>query len=145
MDFRTDRSRYPTHRAQVKAARDHVRRVALSWGLDDSLVEALTLMASELATNAVLHSRTRGRQFGVTLTLSPDCVRLAVRDAGSRPPVLRAPACDEPSGRGLVLVDALSDRWSTIWEIVGKTVYAEIRIAPARGHERGNGVVHVQR
>ncbi|MDQ0907775.1 serine/threonine-protein kinase RsbW [Streptomyces canus] len=125
--FRTDRTRYPTHRAHVKSARDRVRRVAFEWDLEESVITDLALIASELFTNAVLHAHpARGREIGVTLVLSPGCVRLEVRDAGNALPTAREPSDDDPTGRGLLLVGTLADRWDVITQVVGKTVFAEI-------------------
>ncbi|MFG2412574.1 ATP-binding protein [Streptomyces goshikiensis] len=130
--FRTDRARYPMHRAHVKSARNRVRQVAMEWGLALSVVADLALLASELVTNALLHSHpARGREFGVTLVLSPDCVRLEVRDAGSGVPEMRGATGEDQTGRGLLLVGALSDRWGHITQVVGKTVYAEIDLKQA--------------
>lgn len=142
-DFRTDRTRYPTHPAHVKSARDRVSAVAREWGLKASMIESLCLIASELVTNAMLHAGApRGREIGVTLVLSPDCVRLEVRDAGDTLPAVREPSNDDQHGRGLVMVGLLADRWNVITQVVGKTVFAEIDF-PASTQAKVNGVAHV--
>lgn len=141
-DFRTDRTRYPTHSAYVKSARDRVRRVAREWGLAESVVSDLALLASELATNAVLHViPSSAREFGVTLRLTPEVVRLEVRDSGNGVPTTREPSDDEQNGRGLVLVGFLADRWDVITQVVGKTVFAEIDLKKTSPAEC-KGVVH---
>ena len=141
-DFRTDRTRYPTHPAHVKSVRDRVRRVAREWGLKASMIDALCLIASELVTNSMLHAGApRGREIGVTLVLSPDCVRLEVRDAGDSLPAVREPSNDDQHGRGLIMVGLLADRWNVITQVVGKTVFAEIDL-PASTPAKVNGVVH---
>jgi anti-sigma regulatory factor (Ser/Thr protein kinase) len=74
------------------------------------LVDDVRLVASELATNAVVHART---DFTVILEGRKNSVLLTVRDgsliapAPSRqaPPVLRI------SGRGLFIVNTLSQTW----------------------------------
>jgi anti-sigma regulatory factor (Ser/Thr protein kinase) len=142
-DFRTDRTRYPTHSAYVKSARDRVRRVAREWGLAESVITDLVTLVSELATNAVLHvTPGNAREFGVTLRLSPECVRLEVRDTGNGVPVPREPSEDEPNGRGLLLVEFLADRWDVITQVVGKTVFAEIDLKQSTP-ARCTGVAHV--
>lgn len=126
-DFRTDRARYPAHRAHVKSARDRVRRVAFEWELPIPLISDLTLITSELFTNALLHAHPPvGREIGVTLVLTPECVRLEVRDAGGSLPAVQTPSDDDQAGRGLLLVAVLADRWDVITQVVGKTVFAEI-------------------
>jgi hypothetical protein len=73
------------------------------------------LLASELATNAVRHSATgRGGSFTVAISHAPGRVRITVTDDGSDTrPVLPAgaPGPLACSGRGLLLVDALSGGW----------------------------------
>ncbi|WP_063746255.1 ATP-binding protein [Streptomyces prunicolor] len=137
--FESDRSRYPTHSAYVKAARDHVRRVATSWGLVDSVVSDLALLASELATNVVLHvGQSNGQEFGVMLHLSPDNVRLEVRDTGPGMVSVQDPSADETTGRGLLMVDALADRWGIVTQVLGKIVFAEIcLVKPSPPNRKG--------
>ncbi|MEU5197272.1 ATP-binding protein [Streptomyces scabiei] len=126
-DFKTARSRYPTNTAYVRTARDRVRRVALDWGLTESVTDDLALLTSELVTNAVIHvGSATGREIGVTLRLSPECVRLEVRDSGATLPTPREPDQEDQNGRGLLLVGMLADRWDVITQVVGKTVFAEI-------------------
>ncbi|WP_328937692.1 ATP-binding protein [Streptomyces tauricus] len=111
----------------MKPARDRVQSVAREWGLTESVVSDLALLASELVTNAVIHvGSSAGREIGVTLRLSPECIRLEVRDSGYALPTPREPTNAEQSGRGLILVKALADRWDVITQVVGKTVFAEI-------------------
>ena len=72
------------------------------------------LLTSELATNAVQHSATgRGGAFVVAICHAPGRVRVTVADGGSATHPAVAPAADELacSGRGLLLVDVLADRW----------------------------------
>ena len=73
--------------------------------LDDAL-----LLTSELVTNAVRHGRP-----AVTLAvqLEPSALIVVVTDTGPELPPLvpRTPHPDSPTGRGLVIVDALATRW----------------------------------
>ncbi|MFJ3308570.1 ATP-binding protein [Streptomyces sp. NPDC086549] len=93
---------------------------------------AAALVVGELAANAVQHGRVPGRDFGLRLALDEvsGLVRIEVADADAttRPPV--APPSSDPdaeSGRGLLLVDILAERWgSTPRHPVGKTVWAEV-------------------
>lgn len=78
-----------------------------------------------------------GRDFALRLALTADVLRIEVSDtrAERRPPEpgeVRTPAPLAESGRGLVLVEALADRWTVLdREAVGKTVRAE-RDLPGR-------------
>ncbi|MDG9704417.1 anti-sigma regulatory factor [Streptomyces sp. DH37] len=95
-------------------------------------------ITAELAGNAVLHGRVPGRDFrlGLRVTGNGDGVtlRIEVSDArGDRcPAVPRPPApVEAESGRGLLLVEALADRWGVeTWPPPRKTVWAELTLLP---------------
>ncbi|HEX5615618.1 MAG TPA: ATP-binding protein [Acidimicrobiia bacterium] len=70
--------------------------------------ESITLMVSELASNAIRHART---PFTVSVERTGDVVKVEVTDSGSGDPVRRSPDPSEPAGRGLRIVDALADEW----------------------------------
>lgn len=103
----------------------------IPYGSDSS--DAASVIVAELAANAVTHGRVPGRDFELQLSLVTGALRIEVTDtqAERRPPApgdVRPPArpLDE-SGRGLVLVDALADRWDVLdRDPPGKTVRAEI-------------------
>jgi serine/threonine-protein kinase RsbW len=72
------------------------------------------LLTSELATNAVQHSATgHGGTFIVAISHAPGRVRVTVTDGGSATFPAVAVAAEElvTSGRGLLLVDCLAERW----------------------------------
>jgi anti-sigma regulatory factor (Ser/Thr protein kinase) len=74
----------------------------------------VVLLTSELATNAVQHSATgRGGAFVVAISHGPGRVKVTVTDGGSATRPVIAPEALElaVSGRGLLLVDVLADRW----------------------------------
>jgi len=78
------------------------------------------LLTSELATNAVQHSATgRGGAFVVAISHAPGRVRVTVTDGGSATRPIVAPEPEElaVSGRGLLLVDVLADRWGYASEL----------------------------
>lgn len=77
-------------------------------------VDVAELLASELVTNSVLHSRAGlpGRTFMVRITTNPGrWVRVEVSDAGPLPAPGRPDAGDElaESGRGCLIVHELAD------------------------------------
>lgn len=89
-------------------------------------------VVAELAANAALHARLPGRSFRLTLALdrgpSP-MLRIAVSDPRpERLPVASpVPAADAESGRGLLIVAALADRWGVDVTLSPlKTVWAEL-------------------
>lgn len=102
------------------------------WGhpYDGPVNEAVTLIAAELASNAVRHGHVPGRDFHIRLIESGGTLRLEVCDTRTeRLPEVRVP-CGE-SGRGLLLVDALADKWGVTPREPGKSVWAEVHVSPA--------------
>jgi anti-sigma regulatory factor (Ser/Thr protein kinase) len=89
-----------------------------------SVRNAVALMVSELAANALRHART---EFCVRVAVQRSVIRIeVVDDGGGRP--RRKPL--EPlgdSGRGLHIVDLLSDDWGTVYREDGKTVWFQVR------------------
>jgi anti-sigma regulatory factor (Ser/Thr protein kinase) len=83
-------------------------------------IDAVELMVSELATNSVKHAHS---DFKVAIDDSGGEIRVEVRDTGRGQPALRFPAPTEPSGRGLLIVEALSHAWGTVDAPHGKTVW----------------------
>ena len=110
--------------ASSRDARQVVARLLEQVGLDD-LVTSVSLVVSELATNAVLHARTA---FRVRLTISRDVARIEVEDSAGGRPVMRHFSNRATSGRGLRLVDGLSRAWGVKpgKSGRGKVVWAEI-------------------
>lgn len=105
-----------------------------SWGVPHTatVCDAAAIVA-ELAANAVTHGRVPGRDFELRLSLLCGAVRIEVSDARGkrRPPgpeqVGGRSAPEGESGRGLLLVDELADRWAVLDRVpVGKTVRAEL-------------------
>ena len=95
----------------VPCARLHTRHVLWEWGLA-GLAEDTELVVSEMITNGVQASRAM-TQAAVRLWLLSDRARVVILawDASPLPPVPADPRADAENGRGLLLVDAISERW----------------------------------
>ncbi|WP_341720244.1 SpoIIE family protein phosphatase [Micromonospora sp. FIMYZ51] len=94
------------------------------WGVAESVIGAAVLCTSELTTNALLHAGTAAR---VEIDLSPERLLVSVADSGSRGTVTRAHTDTLSSrGRGLGLIEELSDAWGTDPTVRGSTVWFEI-------------------
>jgi anti-sigma regulatory factor (Ser/Thr protein kinase) len=118
-------------------ARLHARAVLTEWGLAD-LAEAAELIVSELVTNAVRASTGKdgkpkydGASMPVVvLRMASDRIRLLIEvwDAIPGAPAAAHPGPEDEGGRGLMLVEAMCDRWR--WQTVpnwpGKVVWAEL-------------------
>jgi len=121
----------------VAAARQFVREILRDHSSET--VSATELMVSELATNCVRHAHT---DFELTID-SQDQIRVAVRDMNQSRPIPRSPTPKEPSGRGLRIVEAMSDTWGIIPSSTGKTVWFKLnRTAP---HETPAAVISYRR
>ncbi|WP_037852254.1 ATP-binding protein, partial [Streptomyces sp. NRRL S-340] len=113
-----------------------VRRLAAdrlrAWGVAGTPCETARHVVAEPTANAAAHGRLPGRGFRLTLYVVGRTLRVEVTDTrGDRQPVLsepdRAPVAE--SGRGLLLVDALADRWGVAeGRFPRKTVRAGLRV-----------------
>ncbi|MEU1484776.1 ATP-binding protein [Streptomyces sp. NPDC005752] len=97
--------------ASVSAARRYVARVLTEWGLaeDGDTADAIRLIVSELATNAVQHTFGQSPTFTVDLRLDRDAeFYLGVTDSHPRRPQRLPAAVRQDNGRGLVIIRALA-------------------------------------
>lgn len=88
------------------------------------------LLVSELVTNAVIHA---GTGMTVTVRATGSTLQMVVRDQDPRPMYRPVPGTGSPTaehGRGLLVLDAMADRWGTLPTRDGKAVWAEV-IMPA--------------
>ncbi|MFI6702846.1 ATP-binding protein [Streptomyces sp. NPDC050509] len=108
------------------------------WGLP---LDPGRLLVAELAANAASHGRVAGRDFRLTLRLAGGVLRIEVADTRrERLPVLQRPPVDDESGRGLLLVDVLADRWGVTEGLFPrKTVWAELRCTRPEPVPSGSG------
>ncbi len=110
-----------------RTARKFTRNTLREWGLA-SLADDAEAIVGEFVANAVSHaarSVESGQPLGLRLLRRTGEVMCAVLDPSDIAPVLRRPDRDEEAGRGLQMVDALSDVWG--WSPVtgrGKAVWA---------------------
>ena len=106
----------------VPAARALLRDV-LGGGLLAHRLEDGLLALSELVTNAVLHGRD---PLTVRLVLTEDVLRAEVRDANPVSPSFSMLDQTAVTGRGLLLISAVSDRWGVEPSSAGKVVWFEL-------------------
>jgi anti-sigma regulatory factor (Ser/Thr protein kinase) len=120
-------------------ARAWARQIAWEWRLP-RLADSTELAVSELVTNAVQASRAM-RQAAVRIWLASDGTQVVifVWDASPQPPVLADPGGDAENGRGLLLVEAISQRWGhfacdgggkVVWAVVPGTGVAGMDLGP---------------
>jgi anti-sigma regulatory factor (Ser/Thr protein kinase) len=124
----------PTPRG-ARLARLLAREQLRTWDLPYGTAEAAEHLIAELAANAATHGRLPGRDFLLALQATADVLRIEVTDTrGDNLPCPQLPPSEAVSGRGLVLVEALADRWGVeLGPVPRKTVWAEIDLSPEPG------------
>ncbi|MFG2126979.1 SpoIIE family protein phosphatase [Streptomyces sp. NPDC048751] len=111
----------------LTGARHMIRAAVRTWGLWDRADE-IELAADELITNALMH--TEGAAI-VTLRVLGDTdrrLRVEVEDSSSALPRRREAGESGVSGRGLLLVELLTDEWGVEARGGGKCVWSEFRV-----------------
>jgi anti-sigma regulatory factor (Ser/Thr protein kinase) len=115
----------PTTMQAPAAARAFLRGAGCSTHNARVLDEA-ELLVSELATNAVLHGTP-------PVSVQVECegargLQVSVTDGSSDAPVQREAGPHDGSGRGMLLVDVISDRWGVhTGAREGKAVWFRLR------------------
>jgi serine phosphatase RsbU (regulator of sigma subunit)/anti-sigma regulatory factor (Ser/Thr protein kinase) len=125
----------PAAPGAVQQARAFLR-AELAAHLDDDAAGVAVLLASELVTNAVVHAAS---ELDVLWEADGSCVTVAVRDADTGPLTRRPGSGAElvEGGRGLLIVDQLSQAWGTEHDGGRKTVW--FRLAAARASPDPDG------
>jgi anti-sigma regulatory factor (Ser/Thr protein kinase) len=97
------------------------------WDVPEQVIGSAVLCTSELTTNALLHAGTPAQ---VEIDLNAERLLVSVADTGTRGTVIRTPADGKTSlssrGRGLGLIEELSDSWGTDPSVKGSTVWFEL-------------------
>jgi anti-sigma regulatory factor (Ser/Thr protein kinase) len=91
------------------------------------MAPTLELLVSELATNAIRHAG--GDRFSVEFDANGH-VLVAVCDANTTEPTPRDAAPTDLGGRGLAIVEGLSDVWGARIHRDGKCVWFQLADAP---------------
>jgi anti-sigma regulatory factor (Ser/Thr protein kinase) len=117
----------------VSQAREYARR---KLGDGHPALDDVTLLVSEVVTNAVLHSNSKnGGKVTLAIADCYDFIHVDVVDAGGE----AAPhLCEDmlaEGGRGLMLVDMISQQWNVHEGDAGRTVWFEVKYKP--GSEEG--------
>ncbi len=111
----------------LSEARHMVRAAARAWGAGERADE-VELIADELVTNALLHTEGAAIVTLRVLTGAARRVRLEVEDSSSALPRRREAGESGVSGRGLLLVDRLTDVWGVESRGTGKCVWCEFTV-----------------
>lgn len=124
--------RFQQHVAQndpeaLSSARHMIRAAVRAWGAGERADE-IELVADELMTNALMHTDGGAIVTLRILTGPPRRLRVEVEDRSSALPRRREAGEAGVSGRGLLLVDRLSDAWGVESRGGGKCVWCEFTV-----------------
>jgi CheY-like chemotaxis protein len=103
-------------------ARHFVEAQCRAWGCEDAIDDAL-LITSELVTNAVIHARSNPHLLTCHVG---DVVRIEVIDDSQQHGEVKVADPFDEHGRGLFIVDAISQTWGAETMRHGKRMWAEI-------------------
>lgn len=128
-DLRQETFELPAQAVSVAEARNRAFERLRQWGMSVDVCHTARLVVSELFTNAVLH--TDSDRIGCLLHVADNQIRIEVRDQGSyaSTPMLLFPGAEEERGRGLQLIETLTQAWGveSAGRGLGHIVWAVIR------------------
>ena len=106
--------------SSLGTGRRFVARTLREWDIPEARIESVMLVANELVANAIVHA-----QSAPVLSLEARGADLLVRVEDESPslPIARQPEVYDEQGRGLMLVEALADRWGCDPTTTGKTIW----------------------
>ncbi|MFE2166379.1 ATP-binding protein [Streptomyces sp. NPDC059447] len=114
---------FPVHRGACEARRWCLTHLnTLPWTEDaPDTIRSVLLTVSELVTNAHVYAHSAARPI---LTWDGYCLHVSVADRDPHLPAPSDASTQATSGRGLAIVDALSDRWDAHAFHGGKAITA---------------------
>ncbi|MFG3590603.1 ATP-binding protein [Streptomyces sp. NPDC047990] len=113
----------------AQRARRFVAHTLESWGVTER-TDDVVLCATELAANAIQHTRYGTDQFLVRVLLRRGTLRVEVHDSDPRPPTFKNPGAGAQSGRGLILISGLADGCGVdLKPSDGKAVWADFDLS----------------
>jgi anti-sigma regulatory factor (Ser/Thr protein kinase) len=113
--------------AAAADARSQVRAAIRTWDVPVD-EDVATLLTCELVTNAIRYEA--GEIVLLVISRSGDQLRVDVHDTSRLLPVLVDASTDAEMGRGLMLVDTMSDDWGFYPTPAGKAVYFTLAFQP---------------
>lgn len=130
---------------EISGLRRVLRLHLTLWGLPE-LVESAQICVTELASNVISHVGV-GTPTTLAVSMRDTYLRIEVGDPDARalPTLLHADP-DAESGRGMALVDALTDRWGVILRADSKVVWCELAtgLTSPYGHAGGPRVQYAE-
>ncbi|BDM71015.1 magnesium or manganese-dependent protein phosphatase [Streptomyces nigrescens] len=131
----TPRLRLHVHQADPSGTggvRSALRRALDQWRAG-AVLHDVEVAASELIANALTHTESGALVTVELLPGAPRRIRLEVEDRSSQWPRRRSPGETATSGRGLLLVEALAERWGAEPRGNGKALWCEFLVPAGPG------------
>ncbi|GLX02216.1 hypothetical protein Misp02_63020 [Microtetraspora sp. NBRC 16547] len=131
--------------ASVAAARRRLSSDLLASGIFSTTVDDAVLVVSELLSNALRHAHPLpSGQLRLTWTCSEGRLEVAVSDGGATTePRAGRPTLSSLGGRGLGIVEYLSERWGVRHEGETTTVWAILTLPqPVRNGQTRKSEIH---
>jgi serine phosphatase RsbU (regulator of sigma subunit) len=111
---------------RISGARQELRAIMHDWASPDQ-VDAAVLLASELLANVLVHTDVEGALVAaMSGTPGSRRLRIEVADRSDELAHRRSPGELASSGRGLILLDLLSDRWGMQPRGDGKAIWFDL-------------------
>jgi anti-sigma regulatory factor (Ser/Thr protein kinase) len=118
----------PVNASSPKAFRHLIGVIGDQWDIAPENAYAAQVAVSEIVTNVVSHAPgVPGSTVSVSVSRVGDLLSVRVHDSSPDAPVLRSAGEDDESGRGLMLVDALTDAWGYRLTPSGKVVWFDLK------------------
>lgn len=122
----------------VREGREALRQWCSSWGVtgvtaddpDPGLLGDALLVLTELLTNALRFS---DGDIEIVVDARRDHLQIAVRDDNAVMAKLRAAGTADTAGRGIAMVEALSQSWGQYPRGGGKVVWARLAVPSGSG------------
>ena len=119
----------PHSAASAALARRRIVSDLIAIHVDETALDDVALVVSELVSNAVRHGRAvPGTGVSIGWECGEDSLQLRVTDGGSveGSPHVRRAGPKDTTGRGLAVVRSLADDWGVERDADGTTVWARI-------------------
>jgi anti-sigma regulatory factor (Ser/Thr protein kinase) len=130
----TSSRKFPNDPQAVRAARKFA--IHELSGYAPELLDVVELLVSELAGNCVRHTNS---DFEVSVSIDRHRIRISVADHGPGKPVVQHVDTNAVAGRGLALVETLSNSWgvrSSRLPRGGKSVWFVVELDDDRARSR---------
>lgn len=120
--------RIPVSKIASKEARDLVEMVGNAWKISEEVVESAKLAVSELVTNVYLHAVNVAEDIVViSISRVGEMLNVEVLDRSKKIPVLREVIELATSGRGMFIVETVTDDHGCDLTQDGKSVWFSIK------------------